>query len=42
MTRKAAMKQLFNLMQDEYDIKSANDIEADFLNMFGKFIDLAL
>lgn len=42
MTRKAAMKQLFNLMQDEYEIKSANDIEAALLNMFGNFIEQAL
>ena len=42
MTRKAAMKQLFNLMQDEYEIKSANDTEAALLNMFGNFIEQAL
>lgn len=27
MTRKAAMNQLFNLIQDEYKIKSTGDIE---------------
>ena len=42
MTRKAAMNQLFNLIQDEYDIKSASDIEAALLDMFGGFIEQAL
>ena len=41
MTRKAAMNQLFNLIQDEYDIKSASDIEAALLDMFGGFIEQA-
>ena len=34
MTRKATMNQLFNLIQDEYKIKSTGDIEAALLNMF--------
>ena len=42
MTRKAVMNQLFNLIQDEYDIKSASDIEAAVLDMFGGFIEQAL
>ena len=42
MTRKATMNQLFNLIQDEYDIKSASDIEAALLDMFGGFIEQAL
>ena len=42
MTRKAAMNQLFNLIQDEYEIKSAGDIEAALLDMFGSFIEKAL
>ena len=42
MTRKAAMNQLFNLVQEEYDIKSASDIEAALLDMFGGFIEQAL
>ena len=42
MTRKAVMNQLFNLIQDEYDIKSASDIEAALLDMFGGFIEQAL
>ena len=42
MTRIAAMNQLFNLIQDEYDIKSASDIEAALLDMFGGFIEQAL
>lgn len=42
MTRKAAVNQLFNLIQDEYDIKSASDIEAALLDMFGGFIEQAL
>src|SRR5690625_5145360 len=42
MTRKAAMNQLFNLIQDEYEIKSAGHIEADLLDMFGSFIEKAL
>ena len=42
MTRKAAMNQLFNLIQDEYEIKSAGDIEAALLDMFGSFIEQAL
>lgn len=42
MTRKAAMNQLFNLIQEEYDIKSASDIEAALLDMFGGFIEQAL
>ena len=42
MTRKAAMNQLFNLIQDEYEIKSAGDIEAALLDMFGNFIEQAL
>ena len=42
MTRKAAMNQLFNLIQDEYEIKSASDIEAALLDMFGGFIEQAL
>ena len=42
MTRKAVMNQLFNLIQDEYDIKSASDIEAALLDMFGSFIEQAL
>ncbi len=39
MTRKATMNQLFNLLQDEYNIKSASDIEAVLLDMFGGFIE---
>ena len=42
MTRKATMNQLFNLLQDEYNIKSASDIEAVLLDMFGGFIEQAL
>ena len=42
MTRKATMNQLFNLLQDEYNIKSASDIEAALLDMFGGFIEQAL
>ena len=42
MTRKATMNQLFNLIQDEYDIKSASDIEAALLDLFGGFIEQAL
>ena len=42
MTRKAVMNQLFNLIQDEYDTKSASDIEAALLDMFGGFIEQAL
>ena len=42
MTRKATMNQLFNLIQDEYDIKSASDIEAALLDMYGGFIEQAL
>ena len=42
MTRKVAMKQLFNLIQDEYEIKSAGDIEAALLDMFGGFIEQVL
>ena len=42
MTRKVAMNQLFNLIQDEYEIKSASDIEAALLDMFGGFIEQAL
>ena len=42
MTRKATMNQLFNLIQEEYDIKSASDIEAALLDMFGGFIEQAL
>ena len=42
MTRKAAMNKLFNLIQEEYDIKSASDIEAALLDMFGGFIEQAL
>ena len=42
MTRKAAMNQLFNLIQDEYEIKSAGDMEAALLDMFGGFIEQAL
>ena len=42
MTRKAAMNQLFNLIQDDYEIKSAGDIEAALLDMFGSFIEQAL
>ena len=42
MTRKVAMNQLFNLIQDEYKIKSTGDIEAALLDMFGGFIEQAL
>ena len=42
MTGKAAMNQLFNLIQDEYEIKSAGDIEAALLDMFGGFIEQVL
>ena len=41
MTRKAALNQLFNLIQDEYEIKSAGDIESALLDMFGSFIKKA-
>ena len=36
------MNQLFNLIQDEYGIKSTDDIEAALLDMFGDFIELIL
>lgn len=39
MTQHAAMKQLFNLMKEEYDIKSASDVKATLLNMFGSFMN---
>lgn len=39
MTRKAAMKQLFNFVQDEYNIKSSNHIQGTLLDMFGSFIE---
>lgn len=42
MTRRAAMNQLFNLIQNEYDIQSVNDIESALLDMFGSFIKQAL
>ena len=42
MTRKATLNQLFNLIQDEYEIKSAGDIESALLDMFGSFIEKAL
>ena len=42
MTRKAALNQWFNLIQDEYEIKSAGDIESALLDMFGSFIEKAL
>ena len=42
MTRKAAMNQWFNLIQDEYEIKSASDIEAALLDMFESFIERVL
>ena len=41
MTRKAAMKQLFNFVQDEYNIKSSNHIQGTLLDMFWSFIDQA-
>ena len=42
MTRKATLNQIFNLIQDEYEIKSAGDIESALLDMFGSFIEKAL
>ena len=42
MTRRAAINQLFNLMQGEYDLKSASDVESALLDMFGGFIEQAL
>ena len=42
MTRRAAINQLFNLMQEEYDLKSASDVESALLDMFGGFIEQAL
>ena len=42
MTRKAVMNQLFNLMQEEYHLKSANEIESAVLDMFGSLIEQAL
>ena len=39
MTRKATMNQLFNLLQDEYNIKSSNHIQGTLLDMFGSFIE---
>lgn len=42
MTRKATMNQWFNLIQDEYEIKSAGDIEATLLDIFGSFIEQVL
>ena len=42
MTRKARMNQLFNLIQNEYENKSAGDIETALLDMFGGFIEQAL
>lgn len=42
MTRRATINQLFNLMQEEYDLKSASDVESALLDMFGGFIEQAL
>ncbi len=42
MTRRAAINQLFNLMQEEYDLKSASDVESALLDMFDGFIEQAL
>ena len=39
MIRKAAMKQLYNFVQDEYNIKSSNHIQGTLLDMFGSFIE---
>ena len=38
MIRQAAINQSFNHIQDEYEIKPADDIESALLDLFGKFI----